>query len=255
MSIDKVAAQLYTLRDLCKTPADIAETLKKVRQIGYPAVQVSGIGPIDPKELRKLCDDLGLVICASHTGYDDLMNKLTEVIAKHQVWGCTQIAVPVTPDKMRNQSGYVQFAREMSKVGQRLAKEGITLSYHNHSFEFQKYGGKTGLELIYDNSDPQYFQGEIDTYWVQHGGGDPAGWCRRLKNRLPLVHLKDYGIVDNKPTYMEIGEGNLNWAAILPACRDAGTQWYPVEQDVCPGDPIESMKISFENLKRLFKQA
>ncbi len=251
--INRVGMQLYTLRELMKTPKDIAATLKQVKKIGYPAVQVSGIGPIDSTELRKICDNLDLIICASHTGYDDLMKNLGAVIEKHHIWGCDQIAVPVTPDFLRNGKGYVKFAREMTAVGRKLAKAGITLSYHNHSFEFQKFNGKLGLDLIYDNSNPEFFQGEIDTYWIQHGGQDPAAWCEKLKGRLPLLHLKDYGVLETGPTYVEVGEGNLNWPAILKAAKKAKCLWYLVEQDTCQRPPLESAKISFQNLKRIMQ--
>ncbi len=165
-----------------------------------------------------------------------------------------QCAVPVTPDEMRNEKGYIEFAKQMSGVGEKLAAEGIVLSYHNHSFEFQKYNGKTGLELIYANSDPKFFQGEIDTSWIQHGGGDVVMWCRKLKGRLPVVHLKDYVVTADGPDFCEILEGNLNWPAIFKACQDAGTEWYPIEQDTCPGEPIESLRLSFNNLKGFFSE-
>lgn len=249
--INKVAAQLYTLRDLLQTPRQIADTLKKVKAIGYDAVQVSGIGPIDPKELKTICDDLGLVICATHVGYDDLMNDLPGVIAKHQLWQCIQAALGSLPTEMRSEKGYVEFARKMNIAGEQLAKEGLTLSYHNHAFELQKYGETTGLDMIYDNSDPENLQAEIDTYWIQYGGSDPAWWCRKLAGRLPLVHLKDYGMVDNTPTFMEVGKGNLNWPAIFDACKRAGAVWYPVEQDTCPGCPLDSLETSFQNLQRM----
>jgi len=251
--INRIGINLYTLRDLLKTPADIAKTLQAVKKIGYPSVQVSGIGPIEPAELKKITDDLGLVISATHTGYDDLMNNLDNVIEKHLLWGCRHAAVPVTPSPLQSAKGYVKFAKEMTKVGQKLAKAGITLSYHNHSFEFKRFNGKLGLDLIYDNSDPRYLQGEIDTYWVQHGGGDPVAWCEKLKGRLPLVHLKDYGITDNGPTYVEVGQGNLDMTAIIKACKKAKTQWYLVEQDVCPGCPLDSAKISYRNLRRIME--
>jgi sugar phosphate isomerase/epimerase len=249
--INRVGMQLYTLRDLMKTPKEIAATLKQVKKIGYPAVQVSGIGAIEPKELRAIADDLDLNLCCSHIGYDDLMNNLISVVEKHHIWGCKQISVPVTPEKMRNGKGYVQFAKEMTKVGKKLADEGITLSYHNHAFEFEKFGKKTGMDLIYDNSDPKYFQAEIDVYWVQYGGSDPVAWCEKMKGRLPLVHLKDFGIVNNTPTYMEVGEGNIDMLSVIKACKKAKTQWYLVEQDICRRSPLESAKISFQNLKKL----
>ena len=97
--------------------------------------------------------------------------------------------------------------------------------------------------------------GELDTYWVQHGGADPAAWIRRLKGRMPVVHLKDMTVSAEgwnvKQLMAEVGEGNLNWPAILDACHAAGVRWYAVEQDICPRDPFESLKISYENLRKM----
>jgi sugar phosphate isomerase/epimerase len=126
------------------------------------------------------------------------------------------------------------------------------LTYHNHHLEFRKLDGKLILDRIYSETNPNNLQGEIDTYWVQFGGGDPAGWCRCLKNRLPLLHLKDFRINDdNVPEFAEIGQGNLNIPDIIKASEESGCEWFIVEQDKWPGDPFESIKISFDYLKTL----
>jgi sugar phosphate isomerase/epimerase len=131
-----------------------------------------------------------------------------------------------------------------------LQEAGLTLSYHNHAHEFMPFRGTTLLEYIYAQTSPQYLQGEIDTYWVQFGGGDPVDWCLRLKGRLPLLHMKDYTIQpDGKPTFASIGAGNLNWPAILGAAMAAGCEWFIVEQDTTPGDPFEAVKQSFEFIR------
>jgi len=132
-----------------------------------------------------------------------------------------------------------------------LAEAGFVFVYHNHSFEFQKFDGKTGLEILYEESDPQVFFSEIDTYWVQHGGGDPADWIRRLKGRAPVVHFKDMVMGKDGQMMAEVGEGNLNWPAIIEACDYAGVEWLIVEQDICQRDPFESLGISLKNLKAM----
>jgi len=251
MTATKIGAQLYTLRDYMKTPQDIAKTLHELKKIGYQAVQVSGIGPIEPKELKKILDGEGLLACATHTGYKRLLEDIEAVIEEHKILGASHVACPGLPSELHNGEGYKKVAKELSQAGKILKENGLTLSYHNHHIEFEKYGDKVGLEILFDESDPEYLQAEIDTYWVQYGGGDPAAWCRRLKGRLPLLHLKDMGVKEGKQIMTEVGEGNLNWEAILNACEEAGTQWYLVEQDVCQRHPLESLKISLENMKRM----
>ncbi|HCG77487.1 MAG: sugar phosphate isomerase/epimerase [bacterium (Candidatus Ratteibacteria) CG_4_10_14_3_um_filter_41_18] len=246
-----IGAQLYTLRDYLKTPEDIAETLKQVREIGYSVVQLSGLGPIEPKDLRKILDGEGLYPCSTHTGYEKIIKETQKVIEEHKILGAPIVVCPGLPSELHNGEGYKKVALELSRAGEIFVKNGLSLAYHNHGIEFEKYGDKIGLEILYAESNPEYLQAEIDTYWVQYGGGDPAEWCNKMKGRLPVLHLKDMGIKDNKPIMMEVGEGNLNWEAIIKAAQDAGTKWYLVEQDICQRPPIESLKISLENMKKM----
>ncbi len=254
MSKPVLAAQLYTVREFTKTAADFAASLKKVRDIGYTAAQVSAIGPIPPAEVKKIADDNDITICNTHIGWPRLLNELDVVIDEHHLWGCKHVAVGSMPGEYRDagEDGYHRFAAEATAVGQKLAAANLTFSYHNHSFEFARFGRQNGLEILYGESDPRYLQAELDTYWIQHGGGDVIDWIKRMKNRMPVVHLKDMAIVGQREQVMaEVGEGNLNWSGILVACKDANVEWYAVEQDICPGDPFESLAISYRNLAGL----
>jgi len=251
-----IGAQLYTLRESLRTPADIAATLKQVKAIGYDNVQVSGLGPIEPEELKRILDGEGLYCCATHTALDRMQKEFEKVVEEHQLFGCKHIVVPSLPGEFHgSEEGFVNGARAMSEVGLKLAGRGITLSYHNHSFELVRYGDRTGLDIIYEESDSQGLKAELDTYWIQHGGGSPSAWCRKLAGRLPLVHLKDMAMVptDGRPkqAFAEVGEGNLDWPVLLETCDAAGVQWYIVEQDICQRPPIESLRISFDNLRAM----
>ena len=247
----QIAAQLYTVRDYLQTPKDIAKTLAKVRKIGYRIVQLSGLGRIEPKELRKILDGEGLIGNSTHTSLERLRNETSRVIEEHQILGAEYAVCPWIPEEYRSPDGYRRLAGELSETGKILAKNKITLCYHNHAFEFEKFGKKTGLEIIYAESNPKYLQAELDIYWVAVGGGDPAAWCLKYSGRFPIVHLKDLGMKDNKQIYLEVGEGNLDWKPILSACKKAGVKIYAVEQDECRRDPLESIKISLNNLHKL----
>jgi sugar phosphate isomerase/epimerase len=138
----------------------------------------------------------------------------------------------------------------MTSIATAMKSDGLQLCYHNHSFEFQKFDGKYGLDIFYENSDPNLVLAEIDTYWVQHGGEDPAQFLRKYPNRCPLIHLKDM-LADAQKSFAEVGAGILNWPEIFKACEAVGAQWYIVEQDRCQRPPLESVRMSFENLKRM----
>lgn len=254
MSHPKLAAQLYTVREFTQTTEDFRTSMAKVAEIGYTAVQVSGIGAEIPhEEVKAICDANGLTICITHVGFDYLQNDIDAAIAQHKLWECPNVAVGSMPGPYREGGleSFQQFAKDATEVGKQLADAELTFSYHNHSFEFVRFGDRTGLDVIYEESDPRYLQAEIDTYWIQHGGGDVIAWIKKMKDRMPVVHFKDMVIHEGQQIMAEIGEGNLNWPGILEACEFANVEWYAIEQDRCLRDPFESLKISYDNLRAM----
>ncbi len=248
MKIEQVALQLYTLRDHLKTPTDIAATLKKVSAIGYKAVQVSGMGPIAESELTAILDGEGLTLCATHEPSDQILAEPQAVVERLKKLGCKYTAYPYPAGiDFADVSQVQRLAERLEAAGKVLHEAGQVLTYHNHAIELVRVGEQTILDYIYEQTDATYLQGEIDTYWIQYGGGDPVEWCQKLDDRLPLLHMKDYRfLTSNKPEYAEIGYGNLNWKKIIAAAEASGCQWFMVEQDTCPGDPFDSVSKSFQ---------
>lgn len=248
-----VAAQLYTLRNFLKTPEDVGQTLKMVKAIGYNAVQASGVGPIDPQVLRQLADEAGVRICATHISYDRLKNDLDEVIRDHKTWDCRYVGLGSMPQQFRSsRDGFLAFAREFNEVSKKIFDSGLKFIYHDHNFEFEKFDGETGMDILLSNTDPETFGIELDTYWIQAGGANPVEWIKKVDQRMEVVHFKDMTVKNSQQQFAEIGEGNLNWKAIIDACRATKVRWYAVEQDVCQRDPFESLQMSLTYLKKFF---
>lgn len=255
MDTSKIAAQLYSVRDYTRDIDGFTETLKKIKKIGYSAIQLSGIGPIPHTDVVNTLKDSGLICCATHENGDDLLKNPHVIAEKLTSLNCAFTAFPFRAFGPENTvESIAAFAKELEQSGAILAQSGITLTYHNHAHEFRQIAGMTILDRIYAGSNSAFLAAELDTYWVQAGGGNPVDWCNKLSGRLPLLHLKDYGINEKDlPTFKEIGYGNLNWTAILAAAKNAGTKWFIVEQDThwTNNDPFESLKMSFEFLKSI----
>jgi sugar phosphate isomerase/epimerase len=251
MKIDQVAIQLYTLREFTKTPQDIAATMKKVREIGYRAVQASAMGPIAEEELLRILDGEGLVLCATHEPSDTILDEPEKVADRLRKLKCKYTAYPSPKGiDLASEPAVADWIGRLNRAGKVLHEAGQVLTYHNHHHEFRRLGGKTILERIFAETDPRYLQGELDTYWVQHGGGDPVAWCAKLPGRLPLLHIKDYIVTnESKVTFAEIGNGNLDFRAIVAAAEKSGCEWFIVEQDTCPGDPFVSIRQSFDYIQ------
>jgi len=245
-----LGAQLYTVRQFTKTIDDVATTLKKVAAIGYKGIQISGFGPVDPKEVAKIVEDNGLTVAATHVGWDRFQNDLDALIEEHLLWKCEHPAIGGLPAEYRSLDGVTRFIDELTPIAEKLASAGMDFSYHNHNHELVRYDGVTWLERLYGTASPDMLKAEIDVYWIQAGGGDPAYWVKKCAGREPLLHLKDMIVTpEREQRFAEIGEGNLNWEAILAAAKEGGVDWYLIEQDQCyDRDPFESLAISYRNL-------
>lgn len=253
-----IAAQLYTLRDFMKTPADMPKTLRRVKQLGYDAAQISGVGPIDPAELRALMLAAGVEPIGAHVGIAAFRTDIDKVIADCHAWGVSYVAIPWLDCKAcQTPAQWKALFKEFEGFARKLAKNGLILQYHNHMFEFEKFGikngrgGQTILEMLYRNT--RLLQAELDLGWVARGGHSPAAWVQRMAGRLDQVHLKDWGVVNNEPVWRAVGEGGIDWPSVFQATRKAGTRYYIVEQDSCPitNDPFLSLKVSRQNLKAM----
>ncbi len=248
MRIGQVALQLYTVRDKLSSPPEVAAALKRISDIGYAAVQLGGGAPMPEEELAGMLSDNGLICCSSHEGGADILDKPQKIVESLGKLNCTSIAYPY-PGRMtfEDLTDVLALAKRLNNAGRVYREAGICLAYHNHAIEFRRFDGRLMLEVLLEETDPKHLQAEPDTYWIQYGGGDPVAWCRKLKGRMPLLHMKDYKVTaEERPTFAEIGRGNLDWPSIVAAAEEAGCEWYIVEQDRCEGDSLDAARASFD---------
>jgi sugar phosphate isomerase/epimerase len=225
-----------------------------LRAIGYSAVEVAGIGPDTTEHFEAQLRSADLTACAAHVGLDELAADLPGVADRCRRWGCGYLVIPSLPAKYHSPAGFERFAREAAGIAGSLRDFGLKLAYHNHAFELERWGGRSGLEILFDAALPEVLSAELDTYWLQYAGASPAAAIRLMAGRVPLVHLKDMTVVAGNPVQCAVGEGNLDWRGIIAACRDGRTGWLVVEQDDPAGDPLDSLEISHRNLTSLLEQ-
>ncbi len=244
-----IAVQLYTLRDAAAE--NMLETLRRVKEIGYEGVELAGYGDLNPGDLTRALEDLELNVVGSHVSFGALQEDLGGIVAENERMNNTHLVCPSIPGAQRNALGYIEFAHQLEAIGREIKGAGMTLCYHNHAFELEdRYDDLMGLDILYLNSDASLVQAEIDTFWIQKGGSDPAAYIRQYAGRVPLLHVKDM-TNDVAQTFAEVGAGTMNWPEIFAAAKEAGVKAYIVEQDVCAGDPFDSIKISLDNLREM----
>ena len=246
----KLGAQFYTLRDFCKDLNGLEESMKKVADIGYTSIQLSGVCEYDGEWAYEKAKENGLTIDITHFGYKKICEDIDNTIKTHSAMNCKCIGIGASPyDKTMD--GFNRMADEIATVIPKINAAGHKLMYHNHHMEFEKYEGKTFLEHLCDRFTPDELGITLDTYWVQAGGADPAAWIKKLHGRIDRIHFKDMVMSnsDRAVRIAPIGEGNMNYDAIIQACLDENIEFGYVELDNCYGDdPFDCMKRSYEFL-------
>ena len=241
-----LGAQMFTIRELCQDTKGLSETLKKIADIGYTTVQVSGTCEYDPAWLKGELDKNGLKCAITHYPAQKTVDTPDATMEAHRILDCKNIGL-----------GYFNFIEEgldgfINKFGPSIkafSQNGFNFCYHNHNFEFDKKDGVTYLEMLANAFPKNELSFTVDTYWVQKAGGDPVWWLNALKDRIPCVHLKDMSYTGDMAP---VGSGNMNWDAILKVCETANTEYLLVEQDNCTAqNAIECLTKSYKYLTSL----
>jgi len=246
----KLGAQLYTVRQYTQNEKDFAETIKKIADIGYKYVQVSGIGgDIAPGFIKKVTEDNNIKVILTHTSPERIKNDTEKVIEEHEVFSCEGIGVGGMFGVERSEDGFKQFAENLAPAIEKIKAAKKVFLYHNHRFEFERYSNnQTGMDILLNNSDKDGFKLTFDTYWAQAGGVDPADFIKNYSERIFVTHLKDMAVINDKAEMTELLTGNMNFARILKVSEKCDILWHFVEQDEVRIDAFDSMKISFDNL-------
>lgn len=247
---DRICAQLYNIRDYCKTKEGLDESLGKLKKIGYKTVQISGVGDIPARDIKEVADKHGMDIMLTHMSCARYENELDTVIEEHLLFDCKIAGLGSMADSYRSLDGVKLFCEKYNKIADKLAENGLTFAYHNHSFEFYKENGKSLMDYILENTESKKFKLVSDVYWLAYAGINPEGFIRKNANRIAAVHFKDLKAkLDNSQAMCEIGEGNLNWDEIIAESRRSGAACAAVELDISDKDEFESFEISYNYLK------
>ena len=268
-----VAVQVYSVRDSAE--ANLADTLRKIKEMGYDGVEFAGLYGYAPEYIKGLIDALELIPVSAHIPLDEMIADPDKTFAAYQTIGVKFAAVPyVTPERRPGAEKFEETIETIAKLGEIAKKYGITLLYHNHDFEFTKVDGEYGLDILYKRVPKEFLETELDTCWVNVGGEVPAEYIAKYNGRTPVVHLKDffmsgklpkhlYALIgideeekEDEPSTFEfrpVGHGMQDMPAILEAAVASGAQYVVVEQD----EPsmglsrMDSIKASREYLKSL----
>lgn len=255
----KVGLQLYSLRE--QLPKDVRGTIAKVAQAGYTEVETFGYSlkdkfwGLDPKSFKSLLTEHGLTSPSGHYGMDKFMTDgnpedLKSYIEAANIVGGEFITVPYLSDSVRKtEDDWKKVADKLNQASALCKASGLKLAYHNHNFEFVKYGEVTGYDIMLKGTDPKAVQFELDLYWVVRSGNDPVKLFTDHPGRFPMWHVKDMDKANNNIN-TEVGSGTIDFKKIYQNAKLAGLKHLIVEQENFSLDPYVSIKQSADYVKK-----
>lgn len=251
---------LYSLRRSIATEEDLLNTTLRLKEMGYSYLQYSG-GPFEPERIKRISEQTGIPFVLTHVPLDRILDDTDALMEEHAVFGCKNIGLGgMPPVKIVDEKECKDIIEKLNVVGEKMANNGFSFFYHNHQLEFFKHGSETIFEFIVKNA--PFINFTLDTYWVQYGGADILALLDKLKGRIECVHLKDYmiqpkyyddGKIKLEPVFAPVGDGTMNFSAIVEKMKKCGTKYFLVEQDNAPDfdDPFAQVERSIKYIKEV----
>jgi sugar phosphate isomerase/epimerase len=250
-----IGLQLSTLTRMAR--ADLPGTLRQIHDIGYQEVEITPVAytlPVD--QLRKVIAESGLKAPSGHFEYTDLPGQWDYAKASGIQW----VVCPMLPkSQWTSADGFHTAAHQFNEWGKRAHDLGLRFAFHNHDYEFRQFDGTSGYDILVKETDPKLVFFELDCYWITQAGLDPIAMLNRLGKRVRMLHIKDRkpgfppsnDMSQSSAHFTEVGTGSIDWPAIVSKARTMQIEHYFVEQDHIDGPPIESVRASYNYLRKI----
>jgi sugar phosphate isomerase/epimerase len=254
-----IGLQLYSVRNLL--PQNYDGTLKQLAALGYREVEAAGFFNHTPIEVKRSMDAAGLRCVSAHYPLKDLLPKVNETIQFGKDLGLQYIvcSAPWFKDPSRVKDPTSRAAREsmtlddwkwnaeqFNRIGEQVNVAGMNFAYHNHTPEFRSENGVLFYDEILRLTDPAKVSMELDCGWAAVAGQKPADLLIRHRDRIKLLHVKDFKLTPattpaTAPPSTELGHGTIDYHPIFAAAKKANIQHAFVEQEEFDLPPMEAL--------------
>ena len=162
------------------------------------------MSPENVESIKSALAEFDMKVCATSASIkammpgikmENLRDDFDKIVADTKALNCKYIRIGmISFDCLGSKEKIIEYTKELNEMGRRLKEEGLSLYYHNHHMEFSKYDGKYLMDIMVEESDPEYLGFELDVHWLQRGGVNPLEWIKKLEGRTKIIHIKDYRI-------------------------------------------------------------
>jgi sugar phosphate isomerase/epimerase len=244
--------QLYSLREQFKK--DVPGTLQQINKWGIKEIEGGGTYGLPLDEYKKMLADNKLVMVSVGADYQMLKTNPQAAVDEAKKFNAKYVVcfwIPHDGDNF-DISNIKEAVEVFNNAGKLLKENGISLCYHPHGYEFRPYEGGTLFDYLVTKTNPEYFNFEMDVFWVKHPGQDPVALLKKYPKRFLLLHLKDRkpGTPGNQngnadvETNVVLGTGDVGIGEIIKQARKIGVKHYFIEDESsrCEAQIPESLK-------------
>lgn len=254
----KIGYQLYSALPRCQGAEALKDTIRKIAAMGYDVVEFCSYEGISSGEMKAFLAECSIEACNSHVQLERWEVDLEGEIRYAAELGMPCLTIPWLAPELRSSEGYKKIRDMIPSIAEQCRAYGVKLLYHNHDFEFarEERGGYV-LDAMLDADKDLGL--ELDTFWAWYAKADPAAYMTEKKERLAMIHVKDYEELSGggmaggleMPVFCAIGAGKMKQASIISCAKRLELPWVVVEQDNSKIDVLESAQISIKALRSL----
>jgi len=257
LSGQEIGLQLYSLRNQFKT--DVPGTLAKIKSWNIKQIEGGGSYGLPMEDYKKMLAQNNLQMISVGADFQQLATNPQAAIDQAKAFGAKYIVcfwIPHTGTEFTIEETK-KAVQVFNTAGKLISESGLSLCYHPHGYEFRPYEAGTLFDYLVKQTDPRYFNFEMDVFWVKHPGQDPVALLKKYPKRFLLLHLKDRrpgtegnqnGTADDD-TNVILGEGDVGIAAIMKAAKQTGVKYFFIEDESLKS--TEQIPKSLAYLKKL----
>lgn len=261
----------FLFREVCKR--DLLGVLTGIANCGFEGVELFGMFGYDPKDIKTRCDEIGLQVMCDHIPYEEFTADPQRIIRDRAILGSPYITIDCLPqDKLPGAPNFSEAVEQIERIGGLCKQAGMTLLYHNQGFDLiDRVDGKPALEVLLDTISADYLSFQPDLGWITLGGGNPAYYLEKYRDRCPIVHMKDYyasgplllrtasvlgyergGAEYANFEFRPTGYGIMNFAELMPDILACRPDWIVADHDLSyERDEFADLKASLEYVRKL----
>jgi sugar phosphate isomerase/epimerase len=247
--------QLWSLRN--QMVASLPQGMAEVKALGFTEIETAGTYNHTAKELRALADANGLKVVGCHIPYERLQNDFDGAVAEAKTLGASYIVVAWIPHATAFDVAQARVASaNFNAWGAKLKAAGLAFGFHTHGYEFRPLAdGSSAFDVMMKETDPNLVFCEMDVFWVAQAGVDPVRLLQKYPDRFKAFHIKDIrkgaptGLYEGRAPVSDnvvVGQGSLDWPAIIAEGRKDGVQYYLIEDETA--DPVGNIPPSIAYL-------